>query len=281
MGSMNKMFTAVALLQLVQAGKVGLDDPIGKYLPGYPNAAIASQVTVRELLTHTGGTGDIFGPEFNKNRLALRTLDDYVKLYGDRAPAFTPGERYEYSNYGFILLGKIVERVSGQGYYDYVRDHVYRPAGMSSTGSEPEGVPVAGRSIGYTLNGKTEQPNIDTLPYRGTSAGGGYTTVGDLLRFADSLRENILLDAAFTQMLTTGKVAMPSFPDTPRRYAFGFVDQSVNGERCFGHDGGAPGMSGDLEVCPGPGYVVAVLANVDPPAADNVTQFVTNRLPSN
>ena len=122
-GSMNKMFTAVSTLQLVQAGKLGLDDPLGKYLTDYPNKDVASKVTIHELLTHTGGTGDIFGPEFDKHRLELRTLQDYVKLYGARAPEFDPGSRWAYSNYGFILLGVIIEKVSGQSYYEYVREH--------------------------------------------------------------------------------------------------------------------------------------------------------------
>src|SRR6266581_144441 len=137
-GSMNKMFTATATLQLVQAGKLGLNDPLGKYLTDYPNKDLAAKVTIYQLLTHTGGTGDIFGPEFQAHRLELRTLDDYVKLYGSRALAFEPGSKWEYSNYGFILLGVVIESVSGQSYYDYVRDHVYKPAGMTTSGSEPE-----------------------------------------------------------------------------------------------------------------------------------------------
>jgi len=100
--------------------------------------------------------------------------------------------------------------------------------------------------------------NTDTLPYRGTSAGGGYTTVGDLLRFAS---------------------AMPSLPDNPRRYAYGFMDEMVAGTRCFGHDGGAPGMNGDLNICPGPGYVIVSLANMDPPSAEIISGFVENSLP--
>ena len=108
-GSMNKMFTATAVLQLAQAGKVKLTDPLGKYLTDYPNKDIAAKVTVHQLLTHTGGTGDIFGPEFDKNRLTLRALSDYVALYGKRAPEFEPGARFAYSNYGFILLGVLVE----------------------------------------------------------------------------------------------------------------------------------------------------------------------------
>lgn len=275
-GSMNKMFTATATLQLVQAGKLGLNDSLGRYLTDYPNKDLAAKVTIYHLLTHTGGTGDIFGPEFQAHRLELRTLDDYVKLYGSRPLRFEPGSKWEYSNYGFILLGLVVETVSGQNYYDYVRDHVYKPAGMTSSGSEPEDQAIRDRSVGYTrMGGGSEHPNTETLPYRGTSAGGGYSTVEDLLRFANALNAHTLLDARYADMLTTGKV------DTPGggRYAFGFEDRTVNGIRCFGHGGGAPGMNGELEMCPAAGYVVAVLANMDPPAADRISQFITSRLP--
>jgi beta-lactamase family protein len=113
-GSMNKMFTATATLQLAQAGKLSLDDPLGKYLTDYPNKDIATKVTIKQLLTHTGGTGDIFGPEFDTHRLELRTLQDYVKLYGTRGPEFEPGSRWEYSNYGFVLLGLVIEKVRGK-----------------------------------------------------------------------------------------------------------------------------------------------------------------------
>ncbi len=217
-GSMNKMFTATAVLQLVQAGKVKLADPLGKYLPGYPNGEVASTVTIHQLLTHTGGTGDIFGPEFEAHRLELRTLDDYVRLYGSRGPQFKPGSRWEYSNYGFLLLGVVIEQASGESYYDYVRDHVYQPAGMTSTGAEPESEAIPGRSIGYMKIGGSWQPNTGTLPYRGTSAGGGYSTAEDLLKFANALLTHKLLDAHYTELLTTGKVATPMGD----KYAYGF-----------------------------------------------------------
>lgn len=273
-GSMNKMFTAVATLQLVEAGKLGLQDPIGKYLDDYPNKNLASKVTIHHLLTHTGGTGDFFGPEFDAHRLQLRTLGDYIKLFGQRDLEFEPGSKWEYSNYGFILLGAIIEKVTGQSYYDYVRSHVYAPAGMTSTGSEPEDQAVPDRSIGYMRGPQGWKPNNDTLPYRGTSAGGGYSTVEDLVRFASALEQNKLLDAHYTELLTTGK---PGTPDNS--YAYGFGDQKVNGTRCFGHGGGAPGMNGDLKICPSIGYIVAVLANMDPPAASRISDFIGNRLP--
>jgi CubicO group peptidase (beta-lactamase class C family) len=277
-GSMNKMFTAVSILQLVQQGKASLTDPLGKFLPDYPNKDVASKVTIQHLLTHTGGTGDFFGPDFDAHRLELRTSEDYVKLFGNRPLRFEPGTRFEYSNYGFLLLGLVIEKASGQSYYDYVRDHVYKPAGMTSTGSEPEDTHIANLSTGYTTLGAPPnagaRPNTDTLPYRGTSAGGGYSTVEDLLHFADALQQHKLLDAEHTDLLTTGK---PGTPDNT--YAFGFEDRRFKGTRCFGHGGGAPGMNGMLQICPGPGYIIAALANLDPPAAQRIVDFTVNRLP--
>jgi len=273
------MFTAVSILQLVQAGKISLSDPVGKYLTDYPNKDIATKVTLQQLLTHTGGTGDFFGPQFEAHRLELKTLQDYIKLYGERAPEFEPGSRWEYSNYGFLMLGVIVERVSGKNYYDYVSENIYKPAGMASTGSLPEDQVVAERSVGYTQgDGNKLQPNADTLPYRGTSAGGGYCTVEDFLRFANALSNHKLLNAQYTELLTTGKI------DTPRgdKYAFGFMDNGAGtAMRHFGHGGGAPGMNGDLQIFPQSGYVVVVLSNLDPPAASRISDFIVNRLPAN
>jgi CubicO group peptidase (beta-lactamase class C family) len=267
----------VSILQLVQAGAITLTDPLATYLTEYPNADVAARVTIRHLLTHTGGTGDIFGPEFHDHRLELRTLSDYVALYGQRALAFEPGSRWEYSNYGMLLLGVVIERVSGQSYYDYVAAHLYAPAGMVRSGSEPESVAVLDRATGYTRprGGGAWIPNTATLPFRGTSAGGGYSTVGDLLRFAQALMGHRLLDADYTTLLITGKVDSSQ----GRRYAYGFEDDRQDGAGAVGHSGGAPGMNGVLRIYPQSGYVVAALANLDPPAARRVAAFLDPRLP--
>jgi CubicO group peptidase (beta-lactamase class C family) len=278
-GSMNKMFTAVATLQLVEAGKVKLTAPLGTYLPAYPNRDVATKVTIHQLLTHTGGTGDIFGPDFDAHRAELRTLADYVKLYGKRGLEFEPGSRWAYSNYGFILLGAVIEKVTGNSYYDYVQRHIYAPAGMTRSGSLPEDQAVPDRSIGYTKPAGTTAwvPNTDTLPYRGTSAGGGYSTVEDLARFAHALLSHKLLSADSTRQLTTGKVkAGPG-----AKYAYGFEDaRDADGNGWVGHGGGAPGINGDLKIYPKSGYVVAVLANIDPPAAQRISEYLDPRLPT-
>lgn len=277
-GSMNKMFTAVAILQLVEAGKVDLNAPVGTYLTDYPNREVAEQVTIHQLLTHTGGTGDIFGPEFYAHREALRTLDDYVELYGERGPEFEPGSQWAYSNYGFILLGAVIEAVTGQSYYDYVHEHIYEPAGMTRTGSLPEAKEVADRAVGYMdLGGGTDwHPNSDTLPYRGTSAGGGCSTVEDFARFADALLNHELLSPDSTELLITGKEEIA--PGVS--YAYGFEDhRDAGGNGWVGHGGGAPGMNGDLRIYPKSGYVVVVLANLDPPASLRVADYLDARLP--
>lgn len=306
-GSMGKMFTAVAVLQLIQDGKIRLDDPVSKFLPDYPNKGVAA-VTIYQLLTHTGGTGDIFGPEFDANRSRLKTLADYVTLYGHRDLLFEPGRRWDYSNYGFILLGRIIEVVSGETYYDYVRHYIFEPAGMRSTGNQPEDQNVPNLAVGYTragLHGPGPGPGPGgpmrgpgpapgalgpvpsgplhstegMLPYRGTSAGGGYSTVGDLLKFAVALRSRTLLNVHYTQLLTSGKVV------TPRpgiKYAFGFEDETTpDGVRLYGHGGGSPGMNARLSIFRSSGYIVIVLANLDPPAADAIAQFIDQRLPAN
>jgi CubicO group peptidase (beta-lactamase class C family) len=277
-GSMNKMFTAVAILQLVEAGEVELTAPLGTYLTDYPNREVAEQVTIHHLLTHTGGTGDIFGPEFEAHREKLRTLADYVELYGERGLEFEPGSQWAYSNYGFILLGAVIEAVAAQSYYDYVDEHVYEPARMTSTGSVPEDQTVPDRAIGYMdpSGGTDWHPNTDTLPYRGTSAGGGYSTVEDFARFADALLNHELLSPDSTELLITGKEEIgPGI-----EYAYGFEDhRDAEGKGWVGHGGGAPGMNGDLRIYPASDYVVIVLANLDPPAAQRIPDYLDARLP--
>jgi len=268
-GSMNKMFTAVAILQLVEAGKVELDATVGDYLTDYPNEEVASNVTVHQLLTHTGGTGDIFGPEFDAHRLELRIHDDYLELYGTREPEFEPGSQHVYSNYGYVLLGAVIEHVTGQNYDEYVQEQIYEPAGMVATGSLPEEVDVPNRSVGYMGTPTNLVPNSDTLPYRGTAAGGGYSTVEDLARFGHAILNHELLSPDGTDLLLNAKV--------DSGYAYGFVDLRET-EGFVGHGGGAPGMNGDLRLFPESSYVIAVLANMDPPAAFPISTYLTARI---
>jgi D-alanyl-D-alanine carboxypeptidase len=268
-GSMNKMFTAVAILQLLGEGKLALDSPIATYWPDYPNQDLASRVTIRELLNHTGGTGDIFTPEYEARRQETRTLADYVKLFGSRAAAFAPGSRMEYSNYGFILLGRIIELVSGEPYQQYVREHIYLPAGMLHTDSRPEADHVDGRAIGYTHGPNGLASNRDGMPWSGTSAGGGYSTVRDLLLFAEALQSSKLVSPDLLREATRKSDMRPD-------YGMGFYVLPSGG---YGHGGGAPGINGELHILPQSGYVLVALANRDPRMATNMVDFITSILP--
>ena len=268
LGSMNKMFTAVAVLQLVQAGKLPLDAPLGEYWKNYPNKELATTVTVRQLLSNTAGTGDIFTAEFNNHRLDIRTLDDYVRLYGQRSLEFEPGSRSRYSNYGFLLLGVLIEKISGQSYYDYVRDHIFVPAGMTHTDSLPEIDRILSHAVGYMPGPNGWVPNTDTLPWRGTPAGGGYSSVGDLLRFSEALLSGHLLDPKLVQQATTEQ-----FPGS--HYGYGFVVE----DGFFGHSGAAPGINGELRIYRKTHHVVIALSNLEPPAAMRIAAFAGHRLP--
>lgn len=267
LGSMNKMFTAVTVLQLVQAGKLSLDGVLADYWPDYPNHDLATRVRIRQLLNHTGGTGDIFTPEYEAHRLEIRTLGDYVKLYGNRPLAFEPGSKSEYSNYGFILLGRLVEIVSGEDYRTYVQRHIYAPAGMTHTDSHPEIDRRPGRAIGYTRASGGLEPNTSTLPWAGTSAGGGYSTVSDLLLFAEALQSGKLLNAELLKQATSDQ--------SHAGYGFGF---NTFKDGTYGHGGGAPGVNGEMHILPS-GYVVVVLENLDPPSATAMENFIEARLP--
>jgi D-alanyl-D-alanine carboxypeptidase len=276
-GSMGKMFTAVAIMQLVEKGRIDLDAPIGRYLPGYPNQDIATKVTVANLLSHTGGTGDIFGPDFNRQKASLRSTKDYVDLYGNRAPEFAPGSRQSYSNYGFILLGRIVEQVSGLSYDDYIQRNIFAPAGMASTGNRPESEALPRRAVSYTGSGERLKSAEDTLPLNGTAAGGGYSTVGDFNRFVGGLTSSRLLRRETLQKLIDGGVKLPD----GQFAGFDFGGTAGDAGRFIGHGGGAPGMSGSLQHFLNSGVTVIVLANRDPGASESIAMFAANRLPAN
>lgn len=267
-----KMFTAVAILQLVDAGKLDLDGTLDTYLPDYPNRQLAAQVSLRQLLTHAAGTGDIFTPEYLARREQVREHQDYIELFGEREVEFPPGSATRYSNYGFVLLGAIIEKASGRSYHDYLQQEVFTPAGMVATGALPEHRIASELAVGYTLQHGRLQDNQSFLPWRGTAAGGGYSTAGDLLRFVQALQAGQLISAERLAQATQAQNA-------DGWYGFGFLVGGTGKLRWFGHDGGAEGMSASLRVYPELGYVLVGLANVDPPAAEQLIEYFGNRMP--
>src|SRR2546423_11985640 len=150
LGSMNKMFTAIAIAQLAQAGKLSFTDTVGKHLPDYPNKEVADKVTIHQLLTHTSGLGMYFGEKFKEQREKLVTVAAHLPLFAADPLAFPPGEKFQYSNAGYMLLGAIIEKVAGQDYYSYVQEHIYKPAGMNDTGFYDPAQENSNLAGGYT-----------------------------------------------------------------------------------------------------------------------------------
>jgi len=266
LGSMNKMFTGVAVAQLAQQGKLSFEDTVGTHLPHLPNREIAEKVTIHHLLTHTSGMGSYWDELFAAEFWTIRTVQQLADLIIDKPLLFPPGERFEYSNSGPLILGLIIEKLSGMSYHEYVQRNICAPAGMTGTACyEIDGIDE-NVAMGYThmtTDGRRTpdqwRSNLFMHAVKGGPAGGGYSTVEDLYRFHRALRQHRLLDQKHTVLVLAGKVAMG--PDD--KYAYLFGEQMVDGTRIVGHNGGAPGISASLQMYWDKGYTVAVLANYD------------------
>jgi CubicO group peptidase (beta-lactamase class C family) len=271
-GSMNKMFTAVAIAQLAERGKLSFDDTIAKHILEYPNKDVAKKVKISHLLTHTSGMGDFFNSRLEASRTRLREIEDFIPLFVDEPLSFEPGTRFQYSNAGYIVLGWIVEKVSNQNYFRYVKEHIYKQAGMNNTDAYEAHEDFPNMAVGYTQarpDGRhslgLRMDNLSLHLVRGTPAGGGFSTVEDLLKFDIALRNYKLLTPKNTAIILAGKVQTDSNPEA--KYAFGFRERRVNGSQIVGHGGGFPGINAQLDMYLDSGYTVAVATNYDPPAA--------------
>jgi CubicO group peptidase (beta-lactamase class C family) len=281
LGSINKMFTAVAVAQLAQAGQLSFSDPISKHLPDYPNKEVAAKVTIHHLLTHTSGMGMYWNDKFLAEREKLLTVSAHLPLFANDPLLFPPGEKFQYSNAGYMVLGAIIEKLSGQDYYSYVQKHIYEPAGMTDTGFYEPGKAVPNLAIGYSTMSpdgkqlKEPQENTNTREVKGGPAGGGYSTAVDLVKFHMALRSYKLLDEEYTRLVTTGKVDAGG---PIGRYAYGFGDKFFDGKHIVGHNGGAPGIAVNFEMYPELGYTAVVLMNSDPPAMMPVIMGIRQRI---
>ncbi len=265
LGSMNKMFTGVAIAQLVQHGKLSLDDPLSKFLStDWLPQETTEKIKIKHLLTHTSGLGSYFNDTYMESSKALfRSLDDYKPLIEGSTPAFEPGSDWQYSNTGMFLLGVVIEKVTGQDYFDYIRDNIYKLAGMVNSGCFEMDKPVPNLAMGYSKarspdGGTVWTNNLYKHVIRGGPAGGGFSTVEDLLSFDIALRGHKLLSAKYTEMVWSGKPELGS-PD----YGFGFGVGGEEGNRIVGHGGGFPGINSNLDMFLDSGYTAAVMSNYD------------------
>ncbi len=283
LGSMNKMFTAVAIAQLVEQGKLSFDDTVGKVLPDYPNKEVAAKVTLHHLLTHTSGLSDYFTPKFfetSKDR--FKSVKDYLPLFVDQPLLFQPGDRMSYSNAGFMLLGAIIEKVSGQDYFTYVREHIYKPAAMNDTDAYELDHDTPNLAIGYTSQDENgnyvpgpRANNLFSHVVKGGPAGGGFSTAPDLLKFANALLGDKLISRRYREILTTGKVVFaPGI-----KYGYGFICSEINGHKVIGHSGGFLGINSELDIHLDTGYTLIVMSNYDPPIAQLIINKIRQLIP--
>jgi len=280
LGSINKTFTKIAIAQLAEQGKLAFDDRLGKHLPDYPNRQAAEKVTISQLLSMSSGIGDFFGEKYaNTPKNKIRSLKDYLPLFASEPLLFEPGTSRRYSNGGFIVLGAIIEAVSGQDYYSYVRDHIFKTAGMQNTDSYEMDAIVPNLATGYTRRASDDdrerRSNIYTAPARGSSAGGGYSTAEDLLKFTLALQNFRLLSPEYTQWILGDPMSDP--PARAAAKTSPNLIKMTNGG--LGIAGGAPGINAVVEQDIASGYTVIVLSNYDPPAAESVGRQIRSWLP--
>ncbi|MEE8404076.1 MAG: serine hydrolase domain-containing protein [candidate division Zixibacteria bacterium] len=270
LGSMNKMFTGVAICQLVSQGKLSFDDLIIKHLPDYANKEVANKVTVHHLLTHTSGMGSYWEAMANTDWTKLRSVRDFADLAVNDPLEFEPGERFSYSNSGPLVLGLIIEAISGLDYHDYIRKYVTGPAGMINTAcyNADDVIPNLAQGYYWDDDANALRSNIFAHSARGSAAGGGFSTVEDLQRFARSLYDGTILPADMLEIYTTGKVE--NGPND--KYAYLISDSRWDGHRTVGHAGGAPGINADLKIFTDIGFTVTAMSNVDQ-AANAITTY--------
>jgi CubicO group peptidase (beta-lactamase class C family) len=264
LGSMDKMFTAVTIGQLVDEGKLSFQDPVSRFLGGKGwTKADLSKVRIEHLLSHTSGLGSYFNDTYERTaRQLLRKVDDYKPLVAEETLAFEPGTKWQYSNTGFLLAGAVIEAATGRDYFDVVRERIYAKAGMPNSDSYDIDLVVPNLAIGYsrerTLSGTRWRANTFAHVIRGGPAGGGYSTARDLLAFAEAIRKGKLVSPDTVERLLSAKPDLHS-PD----YGFGFgVGKDALG-RTAGHSGGFSGIASILDIYLDTGWTLVVLSNVD------------------
>lgn len=271
LASTSKLFTVVAIGQLLESGLVALGDPITKYLPEHAHRQGWSEITLFHLLSHTSGFGSFWGSEFDAKRTALLTVQDYFPLFEQTPLAFAPGAQVEYSNVGFILLGAIIEYVSGQDYFSFVQQHIFDPAGMRDSGYFEADADTPNLAVGYTYRRLGDDPargaartNTHLTPFKGSPAGDAVSTAPDMVRFAQALlNEKILQRATWDSFRVplNSWVAPPGLP--AMQFGLGFM--VIEGNKCtaVGHTGGTAGTTTSLFIEPKTGLIAVLLTNVD------------------
>jgi CubicO group peptidase (beta-lactamase class C family) len=267
LGSMNKAFTGLAIGQLVEQGKLTYEDALAKFLPHFPDPESARKIKIKHLLSHTSGLGDYLGTAAYTEALdRMVTVKALVDVFARKPPAFEPGTKWAYSNIGFELLGRVIELVSGEDYYEYVQKNVFARAGAAS-GSFPllpkDGVAVVPMAIPYTFTASKGtlrhfDNQLGVLFRRGSPSGNSIVSALDLIKLSTAMRTGRIVTPETFRLHSSAKPELGS-----PTYGYGFVAGPYLGRPFVGHNGRAPGQCtefGELRDTP---YTIAVLSNVD------------------
>jgi D-alanyl-D-alanine carboxypeptidase len=275
LASGGKMFTAVAILQQVAAGRVSLDTTVGEVLTDYPNKRFASEVKIRHLLTHTAGAGDvaIFGVENKANRARASTVEQLLALHWDRDPAFPPGTQQAYGNFGHVVLGRMVEKLSGQRFDDYLKAYVFAPAGMHHTESLDCSRLPKDVAIGHTTVNARRIRNCATQPRRAFPAGGQISSARDMLRFVRALERGALIPQALFAEATRTHYEFMGLGFVATGYGPGIPETEFR----WGHGGSSDGICTDVRTYPATKETVIVFSNRDAPVCFEVANALRRK----
>lgn len=279
--SMGKTFTATLIMQLIEEGKLGLQQNMHELLPEYP-LKNADQITVYHLLTHTSGVGNyMMHPRFESERRQLKTLDDVMPYVVDMTPTLERvGERMDYSNSGFIILGRVIEKITSKSYAENLEERIFKPARIHHSYLHyPATFEAPGEAIPYLAFTARTYLDASTDEFPPFSDGGMQSNAPDLHRFAWALLSNKLLTPAWRDTMWAGKVNIG--PRQNIQYGFGWMENANEfGKHIYSHDGGGKGFSSDLRIVKEDGYIIVVLINnhVYPrQVSEDILQILYNR----
>jgi CubicO group peptidase (beta-lactamase class C family) len=273
LASTGKLFTIIAVAQLLESATVTLDDSLTKWLPEFSGRERWSKVTVRHLLGHTSGFGTYWGERFVQKRTSLRSVQDHFVLFEDSEPAFEPGSKFEYSNVGYILLGAIIERATHSDYFEYIQSRVFQPAGMHDSGYYEADEDIPNLALGYTFRDLPEgsrgrvpaRLHSHLKPMRGSPAGDAVSTAPDLVRMCQALLAGKLVGRPVLEQLWLPAHLGPSPPGSSAVYRMGLGFMSIHSRfgNPVGHTGGFAGTTTSVFMDPQSSLVAVALASVD------------------
>lgn len=273
MASGGKMFTALSIVKLIEAGKLKYDEPITKYLKGFSDMNKAEQVTIHHLLSHTSGVAEYWSGQDN-DFFTAKAINDHLKMVYEVGFSFEAGSEYHYCNSNFILLGAVIENITGKSFYNFVKEEIFTPSGMVVSdyfnhGSKNTAIPLT----------RSENENMwkeAKHAIKGSSAGGSYSTCEDILKFSLALKSNLIVKAeSFKKMTTPKNKELKSTED----YGYGFIIQKQAQEISYGHGGTAGGVNFEYRYFPNQDITLVIFNNQNNGAYDdlrkNVTKLIT------